>query len=279
MIQPAVSGQTAARGPRALIVSPRHLLVRDAPPPPLHKDVVKRSAAAIHADPHPALRQPLGEGHTRQRRPWIGSENLRSASWSGLVQRLQTKRHVHGDRDGPGPHLPAAPIDHRHARHKARGEADRGASRTPDLIDPAHRDPPSAIGGDRVARGWLAQPGLGIDGLQPHLPPQPTGVLGINAIALAPQPSRHPAYPITRRRGIWRVQSAHQRPILGTLADRLIVHARPCPPQQRALPAETHRGRLGLTERPFRLHGQGQLFFSASPARLSAGRSAGTTRP
>jgi hypothetical protein len=109
-------------------------------------------------------------------------------------------------------------------------EADIGDIRAPHLIDPVYRDAAQQIRVDRVSGRRLAEPGLGVDRFQPHLPQQPTDPCVIDRVALALQPGRHPTYPIKRRGGVRLVQQSHEPQILSAFPQRLVVESRPRSP-------------------------------------------------
>ena len=274
VVKPKISCQSLARVPHAPVVSQIHLLLLDTPPQALDEHVVQGPTAAIHTDPYPAGLQPRGKLLGGKLRSLVGVKNLRLAVGEGLVQRVETKRHLHGDRDSPGQHITAEPIHHGHQVDNARVQADIRDIRAPHLIDPAHRHPAQQIGVNRPALRGLAEPRLGIDRLQTHSPQQPAHALMIDGIALAVQPGRHPANAIERCGRILFVQQPHQLHIFGACADRLIVPAPPGQAQQGALASETNLRMPRLHQLAFRLSGDTQLFFSTSPVRLSTARSA-----
>ena len=207
--------------------------------------------------------------------PWSVLKILRLPLAQCLLERLQTKRHVHRDRHAPGQDIPAEPIHHGHQIHIPRCQADRGNVRTPHRVDPSHEDPAQQVRVDRVALRGLTEPRLHVDGFQPHLPQQPPNALVVDRITLAPQPGRHPANPIKRRGCVRLIEHPQQLQMLGALLYGLIVPAPPRQPQQRAWPTEADLGMARLNQFPLPLNGEGPLFFSASPARRSTDQSAG----
>jgi hypothetical protein len=60
-----------------LVVPKVDVLVFDAPPQPLHEDVVQGPATAIHADADAGALQGNGEGHRSELNALIGIEDLR----------------------------------------------------------------------------------------------------------------------------------------------------------------------------------------------------------
>src|SRR6267142_3054611 len=179
MVKREIARQTVPSVPDRLIVSQIHLLVFYAAPQPLHTHVVQGPTAAIHTDPDASFLQPGRERLTGELDPLVRIKNLWAPLPKRLLQRLDTKRDVHRDRQHPGQHIAAEPIHHRDQIDKPRLEADIGDIRTPDLIDPVYRDVAQQIRVNRVSGRRLAQSGFGIQGFHAHLPHQPSHALRI----------------------------------------------------------------------------------------------------
>ena len=79
---------------------------------------------------------------------------------------------------------------------------------------------------------------------------------------------RHPPAAVKRIGGIEGIERMQHRHRLRRGRHRLIIHARPGDPEQRALPPLTDGGMIRLHQGAFRLNAHGQIFFSTSPTRL-----------
>ena len=68
-----------------------YLLVFDAPPQTLYKDIVQVSALAIHTDLDPPLQQHATEGFTGELASLVGVEDLRLSFAQGFFQGRDTE--------------------------------------------------------------------------------------------------------------------------------------------------------------------------------------------
>ena len=69
-----------------------YLLVFDAPPQTLYKDIVQVSTLAIHADLDPPLQQQATEGFTGELASLVGVEDLRLSFAQGFFQGRDTEK-------------------------------------------------------------------------------------------------------------------------------------------------------------------------------------------
>src|SRR6266566_6968285 len=122
-----------------LIILQIDLLVCDWPPPPFDKAVVERPTPAVHAHLHPLGCQTSRKVETRALCPLITVENVRSRHLQSVVQRLQAKPDIPGDRDCPRQHIPTEPGHHGDQGDKPPMQPNRGDIRTPDLLHPRDR--------------------------------------------------------------------------------------------------------------------------------------------
>src|SRR5215218_5727074 len=134
-----VKGQISAnRGTRlghAVISFQINLLVFDAAPETLDKDVVAPGPLAIHADGDAVLAQDAGEVVTGELASLIGVEDLRPAvADQSFFQRLDAKRRFHGNGEPPSEDAPAEPVDDRSEIDKASCHGDVRQVHGPHLI-------------------------------------------------------------------------------------------------------------------------------------------------
>src|SRR5271165_5393666 len=79
---------------REFIIFDVDVFVFNAPPEPLHEDVVQRPPTTVPAHRDPRLLQAAGVLSRRELRPQVGVEALRPAPRQRLLQRLQTELPV-----------------------------------------------------------------------------------------------------------------------------------------------------------------------------------------
>jgi hypothetical protein len=71
------------------------LLVLQAAPQPLDKDVVQPAPAAVHADPHSGGFQLVGKCRAGELRTLVGVENLGSPFAQRVFECVEAERGVH----------------------------------------------------------------------------------------------------------------------------------------------------------------------------------------
>src|SRR5687767_10273888 len=101
IVELEVRAEAAPGGQYAAVVLQIDLFVLDCPPQPLHKHVVQRSAAAVHADPDFQIEQTRREVEARELRSLIAVEDLRLPPLQRPVERRQAEAGVQRDRDLP----------------------------------------------------------------------------------------------------------------------------------------------------------------------------------
>ena len=135
------------------------VFVFDAPPKPLHKDVVIRPAPAVHADGNGLAFQNVCEGSAGELAALVAVEHLRLAMLSqGVFQAVHAKRRFHAVADSPAQHSPGVPVDHSHQVSKAARQPHIGDVRAPDLIGPHHGHTTQQVGVDLVQ--WIRRAGV-----------------------------------------------------------------------------------------------------------------------
>src|SRR6516162_9669581 len=86
----------------AVIGSQVDLLVFDAAPQPLDKDVVAPSSFAVHADCNVIVSERAGEGRASELRSLVGVEDIWFAVTSQcILQRFDAECRLHRDRQSP----------------------------------------------------------------------------------------------------------------------------------------------------------------------------------
>src|SRR5262249_61625529 len=98
------------------------------------------------------------------------------------------------------------------------------------LVRPLDRHAPQQVGIDPMPPSRQTQSGLGIDRLQAHQPHQALHPLAVDWLPLLDQPGGHPPTAVEGTGGVLLVDEPHQPQVLGRLAGRLVVEARPAPP-------------------------------------------------
>ena len=121
----------------------------DAPPKPLHKDVVIRPAPApaVHADGDPLAIEHAREGLAGELAAMVTVEHLGLAMLAqGVLLAVHAKRRIHAVTDSPAQHPPGVPVDHSHQVSKTARQPYIGVVRAPDLVGPHHGHATQEIG-------------------------------------------------------------------------------------------------------------------------------------
>src|SRR5213083_931886 len=237
VVKVEVSPVACRRGGHALVILEIDLLVLDAAPQSLDKNIVQGPTASIHADPDLQLLEPTCEHHTRELRALVGVDDL----WPPLrlqrpIERRQAKARLHTYRQLPGQHISAVPVDHSHEVDVPCQQSNVDNVCTPDLVRALDPDAAQQVRIDPMPGGWLAQPRLRVDRLQSHLPHQARHSLVIDLVVVVAQPCCQPPDPVERCPRVLRVYQTHQIEVLARLPQTLVIEARPGQPGQLALP-------------------------------------------
>ena len=118
VIEDKVIGQAGDEGWHGRIFLQVNVLVLDAAPQALDKNVIQSPASPIHTDPNVGSIQETGKGQRRELSTLIGVENLRLTSLQGLLQDLKTEMTIQGIRELPGQDIAAKPVYNRDQVHK-----------------------------------------------------------------------------------------------------------------------------------------------------------------
>src|SRR5271166_727597 len=94
VVEPEVGRQARLKLRNSFIIFDVDVFVFNAPPEPLHEDVVQRPPTTVPAHRDPRLLQAAGVLSRRELRPQVGVEALRPAPRQRLLQRLQTELPV-----------------------------------------------------------------------------------------------------------------------------------------------------------------------------------------
>ena len=105
-----------------------------------------------------------------------------------------------------------------------------------------------------------------------HFSHQALHALAVDGVSPLGQLPGHATGSIKRGLGILLIDQAHQQQIFRAFLGWLVVIARPGKPNQLTLPSQADVGMTGVDHPAFFLNVRGQLFFSASPVRLSTDR-------
>ena len=266
VVKPNISCQTLARVPHALIIAQIHLLVFHAAPQPLDNTWSKarprpsRPTVSLRAAAAPcSLDWSTG--------PLVGVKDLRLALAQRLLQRLDTACTIQ---------VIDTAQDRTYRRHQsitATRDTHPAASRT-SVISALHTwltrstlTPRQRYGSlTWSAAGWLSR-GLGSIAAHPICrSSRPTRIDRSPGAATG----RHPPYPIERvadGASSHRISARCSRP-----RDGLVIQVPPPQTPPGAWAPQADLRVLGLYQRACLLTGEGHLFFSANPARLSPAR-------
>lgn len=128
----------------------------------------------------------------------VAVKDLGLSDLQSVFQGVETELDIHSIRDLPGQDIAAEPIHNGYQVDEALGQGDIGDIRGPNLIGSSNDVILQEIG---VSPGIVTGPtqiGFGIDRHQAHFPHQSPDSFGIDPVALEPEPSRHPSYPVKR---------------------------------------------------------------------------------
>ena len=120
-----------------LVVPKVDILVFDASPQPLHKNIVQGPATAIHADPDAGALQGNGEGHRSELDALVGIEDLRLPLLQSPVKGLKAEQTVECVGQFPGDDKAGEPVHDCHQIHEPLVHADIGDIRGPNVIGTA----------------------------------------------------------------------------------------------------------------------------------------------
>lgn len=125
VVEPQPAANALARLRNRAIRFDEYILILQAAPKPLDKNIVQEPPLAIHADPDAAAFQLVEKPGTGELDALIGIENL-GPTMPGdcFLQRLDAKIRLHGDRNPSCQHPAAEPVHDRDQINKALGHRD-----------------------------------------------------------------------------------------------------------------------------------------------------------
>ena len=170
IVEREVGAQPGAGLGHRRVVLQVDLLVLHRPPKPLDEDVVERPAAAVHADLHAGRPQQARERVAGELRTLVGIEYLRPPGRKRPFERIPAELTVQSDRQLPGQHVAAEPLQNRHQIHEARTQSDVGDVATPHLTDALDRNLAQQIRIHAVPGMRLTRPRLRAYRLDAHQP-------------------------------------------------------------------------------------------------------------
>src|SRR3984957_2267863 len=236
VVEPQPVANALARLRNRAIRFDEHVLILQAAPKPLDKDIVQEPPLAIHADPDTTAFQLLQKPGTGELDALIGIENLGPTRPGGrFLQRFSAEIRLHGDRNPPSQNPPAEPVHHRDQIHEALGHRDVSYIGAPHLVRPLNTQAAQQIRINLVIRVPLAGVGLLVDRLQSHHPHQPAHALAVYHHAILAQRRHHPPRPVERPLRIKLVHPTHQRQVVRVHRRRLVIQRRAGDLQQLAL--------------------------------------------
>jgi hypothetical protein len=205
-------------------------LVLERAPQTFDKNIVQRTAAAIHADRDSALlerSQEIGRGELRA---LIGVPNFGLAKAEGGVERRQAEAGFHRVGKFPTEYEAAEPIHDGHQVEKAAMHRNVSNIGAPDVVGSFDGDAAQQVWVDLMTRRRAAQMRLGIVGFDAQYAHQ-----ALDAFAIHVQLDRHFAAAVERALHIELVELPEQTQVLCTLRLQLVVVGRARHSQQLAL--------------------------------------------
>ncbi len=169
VVEDQISAQALSGRRHAVVGAQVDFLVFDRPPQAFDEDVVAPCALAIHADLDAGVLQRLDEVDGGELRSLIRVHNLGFAVFPHrLAQRFKARPGLQRDRQAPGQHLAAEPVDDSNEIDEAAPHGDIGDVHRPDLIRLGYRQLPQQIRIDLVAWRGFRCVRLTIERLDPH---------------------------------------------------------------------------------------------------------------
>lgn len=219
-----------------LITLDINVLVFDAPPKPLGKDVVEGPTAGVHADSDLLLLQSLRKIRTGKLASLIRVEDLGGCMVQSFFESLHTECRLQAVGESPGQNIAGEPIQDRHQVHKTMDEPDVGDIRTPDLVGPLDGQAVKEIRIDSMLQAAPAGVRTGTDPLNPHDAHESLNSFSIDHVTLILEKGDHLSAPVKRGSCILLVDQVHQGDVLCIGPGGLIIKARPGKSQNFALP-------------------------------------------
>src|SRR4030042_5826978 len=134
VVKMKVARQTLPGLVSSTIVFPINPFIFDRTPQTLHKNVIKHSAPAIHADGNANALQNARKIVARELRPLVRVEYLRLSNRKRPPQRFYTKISIQRVGQRPAQHIPAMPVHNRYQIHKTPPQTDIRDVRSPNMV-------------------------------------------------------------------------------------------------------------------------------------------------
>src|ERR1700722_681412 len=202
------------------------MLIFDASPKTLYKNIVDSPAFAIHADPNLVGLQQAGELGTRELTTLIGIEDLRGAiALNSILGHLSAPFGRHGVADAPIDHKTALKVYDRTQAHISSPHGNGGNIHCPYLIYPVKRQDLEQIRILVVPRVRNRRSRAAVDRLPaPNLHESPDP-FSVDLIPGSNQPGAQPSDAEERSTQVLFVHEAQDGQILLALGARLIIEA------------------------------------------------------
>ena len=134
VVEPKIVGNPVTRIAWMTIVGRVDLLIFQAAPEALGKDIIQCPPFAIHTDPDAERFERLCDLRTSEMTALIRVPNLRDALAPRLLDRLEHKTDLQGLVEHPTDHVAAEPVDNRHQIQPAVAQSDIGDIAAPNVI-------------------------------------------------------------------------------------------------------------------------------------------------
>ena len=119
---------------RIAVVLEINVFVFHGPPEPFHKNIVQRTAPAVHTDQDVFGLESAGECLAGKLRALVGVEDFRGTLTQRAIQRRAAESRVETRRYFPTEHVPAEPIHDGNQVNEARSQPDIGDVAGPHLV-------------------------------------------------------------------------------------------------------------------------------------------------
>jgi len=205
-------------------------------------------------------------------------EYFRPGTFQSTIQRRNAELCIERNRQVPTQHVPTVPVHHCRQVDESSSQSNVRNVAAPNVIWLVDTQTSQKVGIFLMLLVFKAQTLLRIDRLKTQQPHQPPYTITTCRLILLLKVVTHPSRPPKRMTGVLFVDQPHVEQI--TLAQRLrLVIVTRTPNTQQFTLSSNRRPRGTRFDQLSPVVTTLQLFFSASPARIGAGRSAGIVSP
>jgi len=262
VVEPKISPQSLTGDISIVVVSNVDLLVLQAAPQPLDKDIVQEPTPSVHTYLYSSFPQPPRKIPAGKLRPLIGVENPGLPPVQCSLQSAETESGLQRIRQFPLQNVSAEPIHNRYQIQGSSPHRDIGDIGTPYFVWCPDLHISQQVRKNPMFRMWSAGMWSGHHSLYTHQPHQAGHSFLVYQPSQFPQPYCHPRRTVKRSLQIQLINHAHKPEVFLTFSlGRPQVITRSSQPRQLTLPYNRQPGRPRIDPGLFHLIRCGQSFF------------------